>query len=74
MSKYQENVGLAKTAKNFNLPILLTTSVDWGPNGPILSELQTLFPYIEIICRPGVINAWRWPEFRKLLMMQGERS
>jgi nicotinamidase-related amidase len=58
-------VGLAKTAKNFNLPVILTTSVDWGPNGSILPELQTLFPNIEIIRRPGVINAWRWPAFRK---------
>jgi len=29
-------VGLAKTAKIFDLPVILTTSVDWGPNGTIL--------------------------------------
>jgi len=58
-------VGLAKTAKIFNLPVILTTSVDWGPNGTILPELKTLFPEIEVIRRPGVINAWRWPAFRK---------
>ena len=37
-------VGLAKTAKNFDLPVILTTSVDWGPNGTILPELQTIIP------------------------------
>ena len=58
-------VGLAKTAKIFGLPVILTTSVDWGPNGPIIPELKTLFPEIEVIRRPGVINAWRWPAFRK---------
>jgi nicotinamidase-related amidase len=58
-------LGLAKTAKLFELPVILTTSVDWGPNGPILPELKELFPDIEVLRRPGVINAWRWPEFRK---------
>ncbi len=58
-------VGLAKTAKIFGLPVILTTSVDWGPNGTILPELKTLFPDVEVIRRPGVINAWRWPAFRK---------
>jgi Amidases related to nicotinamidase len=67
-------VGLAKTAKNFNLPVILTTSVDWGPNGPILPELQTLFPEIEVIRRPGVINAWRWPEFRKAVDDTGRKK
>ena len=34
-------VGLAKTAKIFDLPVILTTSVDWGPNGTVLPELKT---------------------------------
>jgi nicotinamidase-related amidase len=67
-------VGLAKTAKNFNIPVILTTSVDWGPNGPILPELQTLFPNIEVIRRPGVINAWRWPAFRKAVDNTGRKK
>ena len=63
--EFRNNIlGLAKTAKLFELPVILTTSVDWGPNGPILPELRDLFPDIKIIRRPGVINAWRWPEFR----------
>lgn len=57
-------LGLAKTVKLFELPVILTTSVDWGPNGPILPKLKELFPDIEVIRRPGVIKAWRWPEFR----------
>lgn len=40
--EFKNNViGLAKTAKNFSLPVILTTSVDWGPNGVILPELKT---------------------------------
>lgn len=67
-------VGLAKTAKTFDLPVILTTSVDWGPNGVILPELKTLFPDIEVIRRPGVINAWRWPAFRKTVDDTGRKK
>jgi nicotinamidase-related amidase len=67
-------VGLAKTAKIFGLPVILTTSVDWGPNSIILPELKTLFPDIEIIRRPGVINAWRWPAFRKAVDDTGRKK
>ena len=63
--EFRNNVlGLAKTAKLFELPVILTTSLDWGPNGPILPELKALFPDVATIRRPGVINAWRWPAFR----------
>jgi nicotinamidase-related amidase len=45
--EFKNNVlGLAKTAKIFNLPVILTTSMDWGPNGTILPKFKTLFPEI----------------------------
>ena len=73
--EFKNNVmGLAKTAKIFDLPVILTTSVDWGPNGTILPELKTLFPEIEVIRRPGVINAWRWPAFRKAVDDTGRKK
>jgi hypothetical protein len=56
--EFRNNVlGLAKTAKLFGLPVILATSLDWGPNGSILPELKELFPDAAIIRRPGVINA-----------------
>jgi len=64
--QFRNNIlGLAKTAKLFELPVILTTSRDWGPNGPMLPELRKLFQDISVIRRTGVINAWRWPEFRE---------
>src|SRR5574341_448991 len=60
-------VGLAKTAKLFEMPVILTTSRDWGPNGQILPELKQVFPDVPVIRRPGVINAWRWPQFREAI-------
>lgn len=48
--------------------------MDWGPNGVILPELGTLFPDIKAIRRPGVINAWRWPEFREAVNNKGRKK
>jgi nicotinamidase-related amidase len=67
-------VGLAKTAKHFGLPVVLTTSRDYGPNGPILPELRGIFPGVAIIRRTGVINAWRWPAFREAVDATGRKK
>lgn len=43
--EFKNNVlGLAKTAKHFGLPVVLTTSRDYGPNAPILPELGRSSP------------------------------
>lgn len=66
--------GLAKTAKILGLPVVLTTSRDWGPNGVIVPELKALFPDVAVIRRPGVINAYRWPAFREALEATGRKK
>ncbi len=73
--EYKNNVlGLAKTAKHFDLPVILTTSRDYGPNCPILPELKQLFPDVAVIRRTGVINAWRWPAFREAVDKAGRKK
>lgn len=47
-------IALAKVAKRFNLPTLLTTSWPQGPNGPTMPELVELFPDLEIMERDTV--------------------
>ncbi len=47
-------IALAKVAKRFNLPTLLTTSWSQGPNGPTMPDLVELFPDHEIIERDTV--------------------
>lgn len=39
-------LGMAKTAKAFNIPVLMGTSWPQGPNGPTMPELRALFPMI----------------------------
>ena len=50
-------IALAKIAKRFKLPTLLTTSWPQGPNGPTIPELVELFPNHEIIER-DTVNFW----------------
>ncbi|AJY77792.1 hypothetical protein VN24_16465 [Paenibacillus beijingensis] len=75
LEEYKNNViALAKTAKAFNIPVILSTSVDTGPNGFLMPELEELFPDAQVIRRPGVINAYEWPEFREALEKTGRKK
>lgn len=57
--RFKNNVlALADTAKFFELPTILTTSFETGPNGPLMPELTAMFPDAPYIARPGQINAW----------------
>ncbi len=67
-------LGLARTARTLGIPVVLSTSRDWGPNGRILPEIAALFPDVEVVRRPGVINAYRWPPFRAALEDTGRRQ
>lgn len=64
--KFKNNVlATADLAKYFNLPTILTTSFESGPNGPLVPELKEMFPDAPYIARPGNINAWDNEDFVK---------
>ncbi|WFE54351.1 hydrolase [Micromonospora sp. WMMD1155] len=50
-------VGLAKAAKAFNVPVVLTTVAAESFSGPILPQLAEVFPGQEVIDRT-TMNAW----------------
>jgi nicotinamidase-related amidase len=56
-------LALAKVAKAHDLPVILTTSADDGPNGPLLPELRALLPDATLIRRPGEIDAFDNEDF-----------
>jgi nicotinamidase-related amidase len=56
-------IALAKVGKIFNLPTILTSNYETGPNGPIIQELLDLHPNAPVIRRPGEISAWDNEEF-----------
>ncbi|MFG0319535.1 MAG: isochorismate family cysteine hydrolase YcaC [Planctomycetota bacterium JB042] len=74
-SEFKNNVlALAAVAKYFELPTILTTSFETGPNGPIVPELKELFPEAPYFARPGQINAWDNEEFVAAVKATGRRQ
>lgn len=72
---YKNNVlGLADVAKYFNLPTILTTSFEDGPNGPLMGGLRERFPDAPYIARPGQINAWDSEEFVEAVKATGKKQ
>lgn len=64
--EFKNNIlALADVGLLFNLPTILTTSAENGPNGPLLPELKAKFPNAPYIARPGQINAWDNEDFVK---------
>jgi nicotinamidase-related amidase len=73
--KFKNNVlALADLAKYFNLPTILTTSFETGPNGPLVPELKEIFPDAPYIARPGQINAWDNEDFVKAVKATGKKQ
>jgi len=70
---------LAKSAKNYNIPTILTDSFPQGPNGYTMKWLCDLFPENEVIHRQGQIDAFGYKPFadavaklnRKKLVLTG---
>lgn len=73
--RFKNNVlALADMAKYFNLPTILTTSFEEGPNGPLVPELKQLFPDAPYIARPGQINAWDNEDFVNAVKATGKKQ
>ena len=73
--KFKNNVlALADIAKYFQLPTILTTSFETGPNGPLVPELKELFPDAPFIARPGQINAWDNEDFVNAVKATGKKQ
>lgn len=73
--RFKNNVlALGDLAKYFNLPTILTTSFEDGPNGPLVPELKAQFPDARFIPRPGQINAWDNDDFVKAVKATGRKQ
>jgi nicotinamidase-related amidase len=72
---FKNNVlALADLAAFFQLPVILTTSFEDGPNGPLMPELKAKFPQAPFIARPGQINAWDNADFVKAVKATGRKQ
>lgn len=74
-NKFKNNVlALADLAKYFELPTILTTSFEDGPNGPLVPELKEIHPDAPYIARPGQINAWDNEDFVSAVKATGKKQ
>jgi len=74
-NKFKNNVlALADLAKYFDLPTILTTSFEDGPNGPLVPELKQILPDAPFIPRPGQINAWDNEDFVDAVRATGKKQ
>lgn len=74
-AEFKNNVlSFGDIAKYYQLPTILTTSFEDGPNGPIVPELKALFPDAPHIARPGQINAWDNEEFVQAVKNTGRKQ
>ena len=73
--RFKNNVlALADLARYFELPTILTTSFEDGPNGPLVPELKETFSEAPFIPRPGQINAWDNEDFVAAVKATGRKQ
>ena len=65
-------VAHAAIAKLFDIPIVLTTSAETGPNGILPKEISTLYPDAPLIRRNGEVDAWDNVAFKSAVQAQNK--
>jgi len=69
-------VMLAKTAKAYGMPVVLTTSQEDHIQGPTAPALQQVLPeaYNNRVKRAGIVNAWADPHFSAAVRATGRKK
>ena len=72
---YHNNmVAHAALGKLFDIPTILTTSAQTGPNGPLPKEILDMYPNAPLIMRQGEVDAWDNAEFRAAIEATGKKQ
>ncbi|KAI1781378.1 Isochorismatase hydrolase [Hypoxylon cercidicola] len=58
----------AALGKVFNLPVVMTSSSETGPNGPLPDEFLQWYPNAPLIKRLGEVDAWDNPQFKEAVI------
>ncbi|MCJ1404181.1 hypothetical protein MMC11_007406 [Xylographa trunciseda] len=62
---YRNNIiAHAAIGKLFDLPVVMTTSAQQGPNGPLPKEILEMYPNAPLIMRQGEVDAWDNTDFQ----------
>jgi len=65
---------LAKLTELLKIPLITTTSVPDGPNGPPMPELNEAAPHAHYVPRHGEVNAWDNEAFVKAVRDTGKKT
>ncbi|PCG90521.1 Hypothetical protein PENO1_098750 [Penicillium occitanis (nom. inval.)] len=64
----------AALGKLFDLPVIMTTSAQTGPNGPLPKEILEMYPNSTLVMRQGEVDAWDNEEFQKAVIATGKKQ
>lgn len=66
---------LARTAVESGMPLVLTSSQEDHFQGLLLPDIRSIAPaaYADRVRRPGVVDAWLYPDFRKAVLATGRK-
>lgn len=67
-------LGHAALGKVFDIPTVLTSSSDQGPNGLLLKEITDMHPNATFVRRQGEVNAWDNADFRAAVKATGKKQ
>jgi nicotinamidase-related amidase len=69
-------VNLAKAARAFNMPVVLTTSMEDDLQGPLASALREILPeaHKNRVQRVGIVNAWNDAHFKAAVKATGRKQ
>ena len=72
----KQSIALAKMARILNIPTVITSSQEDHAQGPILPEIARILPeaHAARVKRPGVVNAWAYPDFRDAVVATGRKN
>jgi len=72
----QNAIKLAKIAAALNLPVILTSSMEWNVQGPLIPELKEILPeaFEARIQRPGIVNAMHHDGFNNAVKALGRKK
>ena len=72
----RQSIALAKMANMLKIPVVITSSQEERAQGPILPGIAEVLPaaYAARVRRPGVVNAWAYPDFHKAVLATGRRN
>ena len=67
-------VAHAAIGKLFDLPVIMSTSAQTGPNGPLPKAILEMYPDAPLVERQGEVDAWDNAAFRQAVRETGRKQ